>query len=188
MAPTTDPWTAASASKSPSDQRSTCDTLLGSWERCAPLGRNLLRLAGFDSIREGLQAVNIAGGVAGNVVPDECVITVNYRFAPDRDADAATAHVRDVFAGFDVEVVDIAAGATPGLQASAVAEFVSFVGAQPAPKLGWTDVARFTALGVPAVNFGPGDPSLAHAPDEHVPLAQLHQCESTLVRWLSSDC
>lgn len=138
------------------------------------------------TFHEGLQAVAISGGVAGNVVPDACDVTVNFRFAPDRTAEQAQAHVREVFDGFEVEFTDCAGGASPGLSTPAVAEFIAFVGAEPQPKLGWTDVARFSALGIPAVNFGPGDPALAHSPDEHVPLAQLYACEQTLARWLST--
>jgi succinyl-diaminopimelate desuccinylase len=136
--------------------------------------------------REGLNAVGIRGGVAGNVIPDECVVVVNYRFAPDRDLDAADAHVRAVFVGFDVDIVDSAAGALPGLSRPAAADFVTRVGAVPQPKLGWTDVARFTSLGVPAVNFGPGDPSLAHTRDEYVEVEQLRFCERVLREWLTS--
>lgn len=135
--------------------------------------------------REGLNAVGITGGVAGNVIPDECVVTVNFRFAPDRSLDDAIAHVEDVFKGFDVTVVDAAPGALPGLTRPAAAEFVAAVGAEPAPKFGWTDVARFTELGIPALNFGPGDPSLAHTRDEHVPVSQIESCERQLRSWLS---
>lgn len=134
--------------------------------------------------REGLNAVGIAGGVAGNVIPDAASVTVNYRFAPSRSTEEAEAHVREVFDGFDLEVVDLAAAARPGLGHPAAAAFVETVGAEPRPKFGWTDVARFTSLGIPAVNFGPGDPSLAHAQNEHVPLAQLRFCDETMQRWL----
>lgn len=137
--------------------------------------------------REGLNAVAIAGGVAGNVIPDECTVTVNYRFAPDRDVDAAIAHVREIFDGFTVTVVDRAPGALPGLDRPSAAAFVHAVGDQPRPKFGWTDVARFSALGVPALNFGPGDPALAHTRDEHVPLAQISSCEARLRAWLTGS-
>ncbi|MEI7778263.1 MAG: succinyl-diaminopimelate desuccinylase [Actinomycetes bacterium] len=133
---------------------------------------------------EGLNAVGIRGGVAGNVIPDECVVTVNYRFAPDQGVAAAMAHVREVFAGFDVEFTDSAAGALPGLGLPAAAEFVALLGSPPKAKLGWTDVARFSALGIPAVNFGPGEPALAHTRDEFVPIEQLRTCEQVLVDWL----
>ena len=135
--------------------------------------------------REGLNAVRIEGGVAGNVIPDSCVVTVNFRFAPNRTLDAAIDHVREVFAGFDVTVTDAAAGALPGLDRPAAADFVRAVGHQPRPKFGWTDVARFSALGVPALNFGPGDPAFAHTREEHVPLAQVRSCERALREWLT---
>ena len=134
--------------------------------------------------REGLNAVGIRGGVAGNVIPDECVVTVNFRFAPDRSLDEAVAHVREVFHGFDVMVMDGAPGAMPGLDRQAAADFVRAVGATPRPKFGWTDVARFSGLGVPALNFGPGDPALAHTRNEHVPLAQIESCEARMRGWL----
>jgi succinyl-diaminopimelate desuccinylase len=137
--------------------------------------------------REGLNAVRIGGGVAGNVIPDLCEVEVNYRFAPSRDAAEAERHVRDVFTGFDVEIVDLAVGARPGLDAPLAQEFVTAVGAEPRPKYGWTDVARFSALGVPAVNYGPGDPHLAHHDEERVPLAQIDAVEQGLRAWLSSS-
>lgn len=136
--------------------------------------------------REGLNAVGIRGGVAGNVIPDECVVEVNYRFAPDRDAELAERHVRDVFAGYEVEVTDVAEGARPGLTDPLAQAFLAAVGGEARPKYGWTDVARFAALGIPAVNYGPGDPSLAHADDERVPLDQIVRCERGLRAWLTS--
>ena len=136
--------------------------------------------------REGLNAVGIRGGVAGNVVPDECVVTVNFRFAPDRSAEQAAAHVREVFAGYDVAITDSAPGARPGLGHPAAASLLAAVGGVPRAKLGWTDVARFAALGLPAVNYGPGDPELAHSPDEHVDVAQIAECEAKMEAWLLS--
>ncbi len=137
--------------------------------------------------REGLNAVKIVGGVAGNVIPDACEVEVNYRFAPSRDAAGAERVVRDVFTGFDVEIVDIAEGARPGLDAPLAQEFVAAVGATPKPKYGWTDVARFSALGIPAVNYGPGDPHLAHHDEERVPVAQIDAVERGLRAWLSGS-
>jgi len=136
--------------------------------------------------REGLNAVRITGGVAGNVVPDECEIEVNLRFAPDRSERQALDHVRAIFADFDVEVTDSAPGALPGLGAAPAREFLTAVGAEPAAKLGWTDVARFAALGIPALNYGPGDPALAHAQDEHVEIGRIRDGAATLHRWLTS--
>jgi len=134
--------------------------------------------------REGLNAVGISGGVAGNVIPDECMVHVNHRFAPSRTGDEAEAHLREVFAGFEVTVVDRADGARPGLTSDVAREFVAAVGGDPRPKYGWTDVARFSALGVPAVNYGPGDPLKAHADDERVALDEIVSCERGLRAWL----
>jgi succinyl-diaminopimelate desuccinylase len=135
---------------------------------------------------EGLNAVGISGGVAGNVIPDECVVSVNYRFAPDRSAEQAQDHVRAVFGAWDVTITDVAGGARPGLADPAVGSFVGAMGGEPRAKLGWTDVARFDALGIPAVNYGPGDPQLAHTRDEHVELAAIGECEDTVRAWLSA--
>lgn len=134
--------------------------------------------------REGLQAVRITGGVAGNVVPDECVVTVNFRFAPDRDVVAAERHVREVFDGFDLVVTDLSAGALPGLTAPAARGFVEATGAVPSAKYGWTDVSRFAALGIPALNYGPGDPNLAHQREEHVDTRQITDAVAALRRFL----
>ena len=140
--------------------------------------------------REGLNAVRIEGGVAGNVVPDVCRVTVNFRYAPDRDEDQAEAHVREVFAdalaaGVTLEVTDSAGGALPGLGEPAAAEFVAAVGQPPRAKLGWTDVARFAAFGIPAVNFGPGDPTLAHQAGEYVRVDRLQPAEDALAAYLT---
>jgi succinyl-diaminopimelate desuccinylase len=135
---------------------------------------------------EGLNAVSIRGGVAGNVLPDECVVEVNFRFAPDRTEDEAEAFVRELFDGYDVRLTDSAPGALPGLDLPAAKAFVEAVGGEVNPKFGWTDVARFSALGVPAVNFGPGDPMLAHKQEEHVPVEHIERCERQLRSWLTS--
>ena len=138
---------------------------------------------------EGLNAVHIEGGVAGNVIPDACTVTVNFRYAPDRTPDDALAHVHKVFADCgvaEIVVTDHAAGALPGLGHPAAAAFVEAVGGTPRPKYGWTDVARFSALGVPAVNYGPGDPLFAHKRDERVDTALIVACEDRLRGWLTT--
>lgn len=139
--------------------------------------------------REGLNAVRIHGGTAGNVVPDSCAVEINYRFAPDKTVDQAHDHVRSVLADAGVgpdaiEVTDASPAARPGLDHPAAAAFVAAVGGEPMPKYGWTDVARFSALGVPAVNFGPGDALLAHTDDEHVTAGAVRACLGALRRWL----
>ena len=135
--------------------------------------------------REGMNAVGIRGGVAGNVIPDLCTVTVNYRFAPDKSVGDALAHLRELFEGLEVVVVDEAPGARPGLTHPLVQEFVGALGGEVAPKYGWTDVARFGQWGIPALNYGPGDPSLAHADDECLEIAQIEACYQSLRSWLS---
>jgi succinyl-diaminopimelate desuccinylase len=135
--------------------------------------------------REGLNAVGISGGIAGNVIPDEAMLHVNYRFAPNRTVAEAIEVVRGIFPEYEHTVVDEAEGARPGLDDPLAQQFVRAVGAEPRPKYGWTDVARFSALGIPAVNFGPGDPLKAHADDERVACDQILQCERALRDWLT---
>ncbi|RYJ06118.1 MAG: succinyl-diaminopimelate desuccinylase [Actinomycetales bacterium] len=136
---------------------------------------------------EGLNAVLVSGGVATNVIPDECVVTVNFRYAPDRSEADALAFVQEFFEGYDLTVTDSAPGALPGLDRPAAKAFVEAIGGEPQPKFGWTDVAQFTSLGVPAVNYGPGDPIYAHKKDEHVPIDQITGCEQALRTWLGAD-
>ena len=152
--------------------------ILRSWSPRKPLVDGL-------EYHEGLNAVAISGGVAGNVVPDECVVTVNYRFAPDRTEAEAQAYVRDLFAAWPVDILDSAPGALPGLATGAAAQFVAAVGGTPRPKLGWTDVARFAELGIPAVNYGPGISEIAHTPAEYVEAAPIVAAERALAGWLT---
>lgn len=157
-------------------------------------GTVLARLAAYDAqtitvdgldYNEALQAVGISGGIAGNVIPDRCVVTVNYRYAPDKLVDEAFAHVQQVFEGFECILGDAADGARPGLHLPAAQEFIAALGVPLNPKEGWTDVARFSALGIPAVNYGPGDPNLAHTADERCPVRQYTAAEAAIVTWLS---
>lgn len=166
------------------------------------LGAALQRVSAYEGrrpvlnsceFREALQAVRVEGGVAGNVVPDRAVLTVNHRFAPDRTGPDALGHVRQVLgetvdeAGGDlVELVDLAEGAPPRLDHVLLAALVTATGQPPLAKLGWTDVAFFSSGGIPAANFGPGDPSLAHAPDERVERAQLEAVHAALRRLLDT--
>jgi succinyl-diaminopimelate desuccinylase len=153
--------------------------ILRSWQPRKPLVDGL-------EYHEGLNAVAISGGVAGNVVPDECVVTVNYRFAPDRTEQEAQAYIRDLFAAWPVDILDSAPGARPGLTSGPAAEFAAAVGGTPRPKLGWTDVARFAELGIPAVNYGPGISEIAHTPGEYVEAAPVVEAEQALRRWLTA--
>jgi succinyl-diaminopimelate desuccinylase len=159
------------------------------------LGKVLERLASYQArsvdidgctYREGLSAVRIDGGIAGNVIPDAASVTVNFRFAPDRSVEQALTHVLDVLDGLDVDVeqTDAAPGALPGLSNPAAAALIDAAGGQVRAKYGWTDVARFAALGIPAVNYGPGDPNLAHRVDEHVQVDQITAATEMLRKYL----
>ncbi|MGW1108084.1 succinyl-diaminopimelate desuccinylase [Streptomyces sp. NPDC002540] len=157
----------------------------------------LARLAAYEPRRpvidgleyhEGLNAVRIEGGVANNVIPDACTVVVNYRYAPDRTAEEALAHVHEVFADCGVvefTVDDHSGAAMPGLSHPAAEAFMAAVGGTARPKFGWTDVSRFGSLGVPAVNYGPGDPLFAHKRDEHVVVERITHCEERLRAWLT---
>jgi succinyl-diaminopimelate desuccinylase len=161
--------------------------------RLAPV---LQTVAGWDgrtavldgcAFAEQLQAVAIDGGVASNVVPDAASVTLNFRYAPDRNLAEAEAYLRQLLAGtFDEAagdtwtLLDGSDGAPPSLDHPLLAALVSATGTAPTAKVGWTDVASFWEHGVPAANFGPGDPLLAHHPDEHVTRAQLERTNEVL--------
>jgi len=152
--------------------------------RLAAYEPQTVQVDGLD-YHEALNAVRISGGIAGNVIPDRCTVTVNFRFAPHRSPDEALAHVQSIFPGYQLEVEDLAAGARPGLDKPAAQSFVAALDLPVVAKEGWTDVARFSELGVPAVNFGPGDPNLAHTDDERCPEAQVSEAYAALTRWLA---
>jgi succinyl-diaminopimelate desuccinylase len=142
--------------------------------------------------RESLQAVRIEGGVMGkhNVVPDECAVVVNRRFAPAYTAEEAFAQVQALLTGPDgdgadrVEVLQAQPAASPNLANPLVADFVRGLDLPVRPKLGWTDVARFAARGVPAVNFGAGDPTIAHTAGEFVTRESVERCHAVLARFV----
>jgi succinyl-diaminopimelate desuccinylase len=136
--------------------------------------------------RESFQVVGIEGGITGkhNVVPDRCTITVNRRFAPKYTPEEAEAQVRELLEGADdIEILQAQLAAPPNLTDPLVDEFVNGLSLPVRPKLGWTDVARFAAMGVPALNFGPGDPEIAHTQDERVTRASIEQCHDALARF-----
>lgn len=157
------------------------------------------------TFREGINAVGIRGGIAGNVIPDACTVSINYRFSPAWSLDEAKGRIEALVArafkgvpeppnGRTVtwEYTDEAASARPGLGAPLAIAFADAVAATGAPapraKLGWTDVARFGELGIPAVNFGPGDPERAHASGdaERCPVTDIHRCHAALRDWLTA--
>ncbi|WP_291478863.1 succinyl-diaminopimelate desuccinylase [Corynebacterium sp.] len=144
--------------------------------------------------REGLNVVHLEAGVATNTVPDEAWMFVNFRFAPDRTAEEALDHTLGVLGvgipddpveGFSVEVDDLAPGALPGLHQPAAAALVEATGGNVRAKFGWTDVSRFSSLGIPAVNFGPGDPGLCHTPQENCPVEMIETVSAQLTDYLT---
>ena len=137
--------------------------------------------------RESLNAVLVSGGIATNVIPDSASVTLNYRFAPSRSVEEATNYLRTLFPDSLFTVVDSAAGARPGMNSPEAQAFVAAVKASVNPKYGWTDVARFSEMGIPAVNYGPGDPNKAHADDENVPASQIYACEAGLRNFLAPN-
>lgn len=142
--------------------------------------------------REGLNIVHAECGVATNTIPDDAWIFVNFRFAPDRSLPEAMEHLLQVLAlendeGVSYEIDDESPGALPGLSRPSAAELVRATGGEFRAKYGWTDVARFSAMGIPAVNFGPGDPSYAHKKDEQCPVEMITDVADTLLRWLKGE-
>jgi succinyl-diaminopimelate desuccinylase len=137
--------------------------------------------------KESLSAVLVNGGIATNVIADRAILTVNYRFAPSKSQAQARDYIKSLFTGCEINIVDSAPGARPGLQSPEAKAFVAAVGTAVHPKYGWTDVARFSELGIPAVNYGPGDPNKAHADDESLPASQIYACESGLRNFLTSN-
>ncbi len=153
-------------------------------ERIEDFELSTIHVDGLD-YREGLNATRISGGIAGNVVPDEARVHINYRFAPDKSAKEALAIMKEWFARWPMEVIDLSESARPGLDRAIAHGLIKASGKPPAPKYGWTDVARFTSLGIPAVNFGPADAGKAHAVDECCPLEDLTRCVEALTQWLT---
>jgi succinyl-diaminopimelate desuccinylase len=137
--------------------------------------------------RESLNAVLVSGGIASNVIPDSATVTVNYRFAPSRSIEQATDYLKTVFADYELRVIDSASGARPGMNSPEAQAFVAAVKASVSPKFGWTDVARFSEMGIPSVNYGPGDPNKAHADDENVPASHIYACEAGLRNFLAPN-
>lgn len=143
--------------------------------------------------REAMQVVLVDGGVARNVVPDRCTVTVNHRFAPDHDLDDARESVRGVVgdafetaAGDTWTEVDTSIAAPPALGHPLLASLVERSGRVPRAKLGWTDVAFFAERSIPAANFGPGDPLVAHTQGEFVTRGQLEAAWRTIVALVTS--
>lgn len=150
------------------------------------------RVVDIEGVRytEQLQSVGVEGGVAPNVVPDLATLTINHRVAPDRSKEQAASWLRE-YLGTSIEdddsfsVLDWAPGALPSLGNERLGELVRLTGRPAEGKVGWTDVATFQELAIPATNFGAGDPLLAHRSDEFVTLEELTVFEDVLRKWLA---
>ncbi|MDO4887363.1 MAG: succinyl-diaminopimelate desuccinylase [Actinomycetaceae bacterium] len=147
------------------------------------------REVGGLAFTESLLAVSVRGGTTLNSVPDEATLAVNFRFAPDRSPQEAVAYVSGLFDGYEVTVADVAPGAAPGMDHPEFVRLASIAEAHGAgrarAKLGWTDVSRFSALGIPAINFGPGAPEFAHRDDEACPVEQIERVTRVVDQWLA---
>lgn len=125
------------------------------------------------TFHESLQAVHVEGGVSGNVVPDRVMLRIHHRYAPDRTDQEAEAMVRDLLAphldaGDTVTVIDRSLACPPSLTHPLLRRLIDDNQLEVRAKFGWTDVARFAEYGIPATNFGSGDPEVSHTRDEHV--------------------
>ncbi|MHA2788652.1 succinyl-diaminopimelate desuccinylase [Corynebacterium sp. S7] len=162
--------------------------LAGVLGRIANYSPRRVTIAGCE-YREGLNVVGLRGGVATNTIPDEATLVVNFRFAPDRSLEEAKAHLEQTLAleeGIELLYDDAVPGALPGLDDPVAQGLITAVGGNVRAKFGWTDVARFSSLGIPAVNYGPGDPGYAHKIDEQCPVEQIHQVARNLRAYLTS--
>jgi succinyl-diaminopimelate desuccinylase len=134
-----------------------------------------------------ISVTTIQGGSANNVIPSHLNININYRFLPTSNEVEASEFINKTFSKFgDIEIKNTSNGALPNLDSQVVKDFIESTGAVVTPKQAWTDIARFSEEGIPAVNFGPGDPLLAHSPDEVVNTNQIVESYESIVKYLES--
>jgi succinyl-diaminopimelate desuccinylase len=156
----------------------------------------LTRLAGYTPepaeagglvYRQAFGVVGAAGGRQGNVVPDRCTVKVNYRHAPGVTTEAAIETVRAMVPETDqVRVLLKSPPGEPRQDHPIFTRLAEHNDLPVRPKLGWTDVARFAQRGIAAINFGPGDPELAHSPGEIVSRDSLERCHDSLRRLIGA--
>jgi len=144
------------------------------------------------TFREAIQAVSVAGGVAGNVVPDQASVTLHHRYAPDRSMAEAEAFIQELLAphleeGDTVTAIDRSPACAPSLRHPILKELVDENKLEVRAKLGWTDVARFDEMGIPATNFGPGDATIAHTADECLQRSSIELVHSALYGLVSGE-
>ena len=132
-----------------------------------------------------ITATTISGGSANNVIPSYVNLNINFRFLPTQNEVEAAKFLIDTFSKYgDIKIKNTSNGALPNLQSQNVKDFISITGAEVTPKQAWTDIARFTKENIPAVNYGPGNPLLAHSPDEFVNTNQIVESYELIVKYL----
>jgi succinyl-diaminopimelate desuccinylase len=139
----------------------------------------------FDGLEfvEVASVTKIAGGIAANVIPDRVDCHVNFRYAPGRTASEAEARLAELCAGHGELAIDSNAPSGPVASGPRVDALVAAGDLVRAPKQAWTPVAEFGLAGLPAVNFGPGDPAQAHRRDESIEVAALARAYNVLERF-----
>ena len=132
-----------------------------------------------------ITATTISGGSANNVIPSYVNLNINFRFLPTQNEVEAAKFLIDTFSKYgDIKIKNTSNGALPNLQSQKVKDFISITGTEVTPKQAWTDIARFTKENIPAVNYGPGNPLLAHSPDEFVNTNQIVESYELIVKYL----
>jgi len=144
----------------------------------------LLDIEGLE-FKQVLSITKVSSGIANNVIPDEAILNINFRFSPEMTNDDAQNFINNMFSEFgEIEITSSSEGAMPNMENSNIKNFISSTGLSPNPKQAWTDIARFYSHGIASVNFGPGDPLLAHTADEHVSKKQLLESYELLMNFL----
>ena len=144
----------------------------------------LLDIEGLE-FKQVLSITKVSSGIANNVIPDEAILNINFRFSPEMTNDDAQNFINNMFSEFgEIEITSSSEGAMPNIENSNIKNFISSTGLSPNPKQAWTDIARFYSHGIASVNFGPGDPLLAHTADEHVSKKQLLESYELLMNFL----
>lgn len=163
--------------------------------KAAPLLARLAALEPIHHVIDGhdyrtVTTVTLANGGRGrNVVPDAFVLNLNHRFAPTTSLGEAQADIVALVGTEGAPVVtftDLSPAAMPSASHPLVQKLIAFGVRGIEPKQAWTDVARFSALGIPAINFGPGENAQAHQKNESTSVDLLVDGHRIVVGWLRS--
>jgi succinyl-diaminopimelate desuccinylase len=160
-----------------------------------------VRIQGVEFI-EVATVTQVRSGETRNVLPGSLMVNLNLRYPPDRSAEEAESFARSLCptprplveasdskdgseeVGIEVVIMDHAVAGAIQMEASLYHHLLRATGLPRRAKQAWTDVARFSILGVPALNWGPGDPRFAHTRDEEVEIAQLEDVYRQMERFL----